>query len=329
MTPEQLKAQLFQLSNSEEHYRTGIFDEPSFPIIQINGQSVMKFSYADISIENNAIPFLIRKHSRFHDYPLHIHDWIEISYMYAGHCVQIIDGTSYHMEKGQLLFMEPNTIHTIEKLGENDILVQIALGLQYLTANFFNRLSSSSILSRFFTDAIIQDSAKNNFYLFESENSRRLGLFIDEFLCEYYDPSIANLDILNNLFSLILSELANVLSITSKNKQKHKGYLLPLLNYIESHYKDCTRDEVAAHFGLNPNYMSNLLKKYTGQSFNQLVTTQKLAVAQRLLTNSDLPISDIANYIGYQNITFFYKIFEKHYGILPGSYRKCHTSSQI
>ena len=325
MTPKELKEKLFTITDSEEKYRNGIPNKKTFPLIEINNQTVMQFSYNAISIENNGIPFLVKKHSRFRDYPLHVHDWIEISYMYSGSCIQVIEGKKYRMKKGQLLLMVPNTIHTIEKLNENDVLIQIALGQKNLTTNFFNRLSSSSIVSRFFINAFYETHSINNFYLFESENSRRLELFITEFLCEYYDPSIANIDILNSLFSLIISELVNVMNVTSDSISNDNEHVLPILHYIENNYRTCSLTSVSSKFGLNANYMSNLLKKYTGLSFNQLVVEQRLTTAEQLLISSDMSVTDIANYVGYQNMSFFYKIFTRKYSYKPSEYRDLYS----
>lgn len=298
-----------------------------FTHLNIEGKDVVQFYYAGISIENDAMPFLVRKHSRFRDYPYHIHDWIEISYMYSGSCMQVIGEKRYPMKTGQLLLMPPGMIHTIEPLEEKDILVQIALGRKHLTSNFFNRLSSSGIVPGFFINAFDISRGENNFYLFNSENSRRLALFIDEFLCEWFDPSPANLDILNALFALIISELVNVMDVTSGQKKDRRGsdYILPALRYIESNYKDCPLEAAAGKFGLNPNYLSSVLKKHTGLSWNELVCQQKLAVAKRLLDNSEMPITEIANYIGYQNMSFFYRKFREKFGCLPGEYREWKT----
>ncbi len=323
MKPEKLKKQLTELTEHEKMYKEGYIDPKSrqFPYIEIDGKEVMRFSYAKISVENNGTPFLVRKHSRFRDYPLHIHDWIEISYTYAGSCTQLIEDREYRMETGQFLLMAPNTVHTIRPLSQDDIIVNISLGQNYMNNNFFNRLSSSSVVSSFFINAFNESSDRNKFFLFHSENDQRLRLFIEEFLCEWYDPSLSSLDILNSLFTLIISELVNVMDKTFVSTKNRNDYVLPVLRYIESNYRDCTLRSAADEFGLNPNYLSDLLKKHTGSSFNALVSSEKLSAAQRLLTNSDMNITDIVNYIGYQNVSFFYRKFKERYGCMPGEYR--------
>ncbi len=55
----------------------------------------------------------------------------------------------HFLYEGQILLMDANTVHKIEPLGENDILINLIIPKYYLTANFFNRFSSDSVLTSF------------------------------------------------------------------------------------------------------------------------------------------------------------------------------------
>ena len=325
MTPEALDHKLRTISDHEALYRQGIKNirTDSFPRIMLHGRKVMRFSYADISAENDGIPFLVKKHSRFQDYPEHIHDWVELSFLYSGKCIQILDGERYEMQEGQVLMTSPGTVHTLEPLGENDILVQIAIGHRNLDHIFFNRSSTAGIVTSFLLDAFVSKARPEAFYIFATETSRRMRVFITEFLCEWFEPSPVSYNILNDLFSLIISELVNALHITSEHAERtHKGgYIFPALRYIEDNYRTCTLQDTAEELGLQPNYLSAILKKYTGYSFISLVQKKKLTVAEKLLQNSEMSVTDIAHYVGYQNISFFYRIFKEKNHCLPGDFR--------
>ena len=325
MNPDQLDHRLRTITKHEALYRCGMqrsLAKP-FPVCVVDGRKIMQFSYAAISEENNGVPFLVKKHSRFRTYPLHVHDWVELSYMYSGSCIQVINDTAYEMKQGQLMLMAPGIVHTINMLGTDDILIQIALGQNNLAHSFFNRISSTGIVSNFLLNAFASNNRLDDFFLFSSENSRRLRLFITEFLCEWYDPSPASYDMLNSLFSLIISELINILNITSDHPSVHnKGpYVMPVLRYIENNYKVCDLQSTAQQFNLHPNYLSAMLKKYTGSTFNELVQQEKLTAAEKLLLNLDMSVTDVANFVGYQNVSYFYKIFKRKNNCMPNEYR--------
>ena len=78
---------------------------------------------------------------------------------------------------------------------------------------------------------------------------------------------------------------------------------------------------MAKNFGFNPNYLSDYLKKQTGKTFIQLVHLQRVNVAAEFLTYTTAPIERIANQVGYENPSYFYKIFKKYFGISPAEYR--------
>lgn len=152
--------------------------------------------------------------------------------------------------------------------------------------------------------------------------------FIQEYFCELFDPSECAEDVKSSLFSLILMELIDICRHTAAALAlKPQGDLvLPVLKYIEEHYQTLTLQELSALFCLNPDYLSRLLKTRTGQSFQALVTSQRMSVAKQLLANSSLSVEEIAHRAGYQNVTFFYKKFAALCGCSPGEYRKAGQS---
>jgi YesN/AraC family two-component response regulator len=69
-----------------------------------------------------------------------------------------------------------------------------------------------------------------------------------------------------------------------------------------------------------------LIKEKYGLSFKQLMNAIRLNEAKRLLTESDLKIYDIAFKIGYNNNTYFCKLFKKEFGLTPKEFRQHHMS---
>ena len=68
--------------------------------------------------------------------------------------------------------------------------------------------------------------------------------------------------------------------------------------------------------------MEQIIKKQTGSTFSRLLETRRLEQACFLLKNTDLTIEDIAENIGYENLSFFYRLFRRTYGSTPREYRK-------
>lgn len=332
MNSRTLRTHLMKITPSEQSYLEGksnllFFRSHLHRYKDEEQREVLFFEFSRLLPDEKEYSFYVKKHSRFQNFPFHYHDYVELNYMYNGSCRQIINHTTYTLTRGQVLLMDSNTIHTIEPLGEEDILINIMIPKEYLNSHFFTHFSSDSILLQFFFNAITDGIEHDRFILFHSENEQRLHIFFNELLCEWYNPSIVHKDILENLFSLVISELVIVYKNNYGDSDAQNSKIIPMLRYIEQHYKTCTLEEMSGFFALSPNYLSSLLKKHTGSSFKELVLRQRLQVSATLLLNSQLSITEVSQRVGFQNITFFYKKFYEKYNATPACYREKQTDS--
>ena len=87
---------------------------------------------------------------------------------------------------------------------------------------------------------------------------------------------------------------------------------------------DISCEEIAARVFLNPIYLNRIFKKETGLSLSEYMQMQRLSLAQDLLVDTDLPVSTVAQRVGYTNFSHFSRLFRKHAGCSPVDYRKAH-----
>lgn len=317
-----LNQHLRTLTLHEQQYREGDFyDFSKLEVVDIIDNEKVYRMEASYKLTNNMLS--VKKNSRFQAVPPHVHSWVEINYMYSGSCEQIINGKSLILQTGEIILIDCETVHAIGYTGENDIMINLLIPKDYLNNTFLSRLSSDSLISRFFINAMNSKTDHKNYIVFHSSNSRRLPVFMNEFLCEYYSPSINSAEILDSLISLIVSELVNVFGHDiSKNLDKSSSFsIIPVLKYMESNYQTSTLETTANFFNINPNYLTTLLKRQTGHSYKELILMSKMKVAQKLLSCTNIPVSDVAHNVGYDNLTFFYKKFQEFYHCTPNEYR--------
>ncbi|HEY4389959.1 MAG TPA: helix-turn-helix transcriptional regulator, partial [Paenibacillus sp.] len=79
-------------------------------------------------------------------------------------------------------------------------------------------------------------------------------------------------------------------------------------------------EDVANHLHLNPSYFSRLYKKETNENFIEYVTRMKMERAKELLNNSGRTIDSISQQLGYDNRSYFVKVFKQHFGVLPSKF---------
>ncbi|MWV47379.1 response regulator [Paenibacillus sp. HJL G12] len=93
-------------------------------------------------------------------------------------------------------------------------------------------------------------------------------------------------------------------------------------HFIEMHYnRNLTMEEICTEICISKNYLSNLFKKETGVNIWDYVTHIRMEKAKRLLRTTAMRNYEIAFEVGYENPSYFTKVFKKTTGIMPQEYR--------
>jgi len=93
--------------------------------------------------------------------------------------------------------------------------------------------------------------------------------------------------------------------------------------------KDISREEIANHVYLNPDYLTRIFKKETGMAVSDYLFQERLRIAKELLLKTDMQISAIASHIGYVNFSHFSRTFKKHTNMNPNEYRNTHQRGSV
>jgi AraC-like DNA-binding protein len=256
--------------------------------------------------------------------PLHYHDFIELNYIYSGTCKQSINGENVVLQEGSVCLLDSDVVHSIEAMGENDILVNIIMKKETFTSSFLSRFSSQGIVSDFLANAITENTNHNRYIVFECEEHEELHGFMRSLMCEAFGDRAYAKEMIYNYIMLIFTALMRVYTVRTNNAgdpADGRADLIQVLDYIERNYRDCTLTDLSRAFNFNANYMGNMLKKRTGRTFIELVKAQRLIQAAGLLANTNRPVEDIAVSVGYSSLGFFYRIFAEQYGTTPMAYR--------
>lgn len=287
--------------------------------IKINNEDVYNFSYQKF-LGSRTIGIV--KETRWASIPKHIHEVVEIIYVYSGDSVQYVNGQKVALHEGDLCILDESVMHSINYLNENDIVISIALRKDYLFNTLISNIAKESIISEFLANALSKETIHNKFLIFKniSHDSRQI---ITRILSEYFKKTICSDQIINACMILLMSNLIRQYR-SIKKKSMHKSSISTdeLLIYIESNFQTVTLKKMAKHYSFNSSYLSNLIKKETGFSFKELVTKEKFYHAATLLRNTSLPVYKVAELVGYNNLGFFYKKFRSKFNVNPDAYRK-------
>lgn len=104
-------------------------------------------------------------------------------------------------------------------------------------------------------------------------------------------------------------------------KAKNIDIIYKAMNYIRSNYynKDISLSVVAREVGLSVSYFSKLFKEETGLSYSVYLNKVRVCVSKELL-KKNIPIVEVASTVGFNDQSYFSRVFKKIEGISPGKY---------
>ena len=93
------------------------------------------------------------------------------------------------------------------------------------------------------------------------------------------------------------------------------------LQEITQNYREASLSNVARTYGVSLAYVSECVRAQTGRTYKELLQKHRMETAARLLRRSDLNIQQIISQVGYENTSYFYRLFHERYGQRPREYR--------
>jgi AraC-like DNA-binding protein/ligand-binding sensor protein len=104
---------------------------------------------------------------------------------------------------------------------------------------------------------------------------------------------------------------------------RHRDVILRAMSYIRRNFTEkVSLEEVADEVSLSPTYFSRLFKEEAGQSFKVYLNDLRIGEAKNLLAETDLPLIEIASRVGFEDQSYFSRVFRNVVGISPGRFRR-------
>jgi len=143
------------------------------------------------------------------------------------------------------------------------------------------------------------------------------GSIVDEF--------ITSLENVENMLAF-LHKVIKIPLAPAMSESDYQSTIEKVKSYIRSNLdRELSRNEIADHVFLNPEYLSRLFRKETGQALIEYITQERIQTAIGYLVRTNMPVSIIASKVGHSNFSHFSKIFKKVTGMTPNEYRQMHA----
>lgn len=128
--------------------------------------------------------------------------------------------------------------------------------------------------------------------------------------------NISQFDRLKTESALLINKFLLAASKASIHSTKNSGIVWKAIIFIQDNYKDISLNDVAAEVGLHPVYFSKIFKDEIGLSYSDYLNQVKIEASKDFLIN-DSPLAEVAQLVGFNDQSYFTKIFKKYEGLSP------------
>ena len=132
---------------------------------------------------------------------------------------------------------------------------------------------------------------------------------------------------MENLLNTLLLTIMRSTQVSPKPETQSR--MAKVISYIEKNYQHELRlQDIAAEFYVSEYYLCHEFKKYTNRTIVQYINALRILHAQRLITESDLNFTKIAEQTGFSSLTHFNRTFKSVVGTSPSAYRKANPKHE-
>lgn len=246
----------------------------------------------------------------------HKHTFYEIIWVDEGESRQAIDYYEYQLTPQSLFFISPGQLHFFEEWAH------LEGGSVLFTEDFFllnqqnrDKLFELSFLDNFYANPLLQPT-KDNF----RDIRHTIELLWNEKLRTNYSPAICQA-----LLHGLLGQIQRCVDLQMSKSPLKKYVILykRLKNLLEQHFtENLPVSEYASRLHITQHHLNLVCKAVTGKTAGEVIRARSLLEARRLLTFTDLSMSEIAARLHFFDASYFARLFRSHTGMSPAAFQK-------
>ena len=257
---------------------------------------------------------------------LHSHNFWEIECVMRGSCILHFEDEQHTLTEGSVCLVAPGSRHDVE-ITDDSVVCCVMLRRSTFEASFFSLLSRDDALSLFFRTNLKADQDPN-YLMFQTQISPEIKVTLFYALVECYRNDVYSnaccISHVNLLFAVLLRSAGD--SPRFYRYQAGSDFS-QILHAIRHHYQTLTLTELAEQFHYSKPHLCTLIKQNTGVSFTELLKQIRMSRATEYLLNTELPVFEIAEIVGYHSADHFARVFRGTFGCSPQEYRKTHVKN--
>ena len=262
-------------------------------------------------------------------------DFVDVLFVLKGNCTckfyktdLTISPESVFLSRHSFCMIPHQVIHSFSPDQDCQIL-HIFFKLDSLRSHYSDLISANNTLLLFCSNMLYQSHYWNYLY-FSVSYTDKLDTLLTEMYEEFHHKQIFHQNMLyyssGMFFTLMERQLLNQISVSPSNPLRLVRYD-QIYSYICDNYSLTSTREIAEYFHISQSYLCKMFHE-NGTTVTTVIQEIRLQHTQSLLEQSDLSVQDIAELVGYHDLTYFIKLFKRNFSITPYQYRKKYQSAK-
>lgn len=243
---------------------------------------------------------------------LHTHTFWEICYTLDGEFTNNVNGDGIRIRKNEVCVIRPKDVHIYSNptsdIDYRDIYLtseEMSKICSRFSPSFYKDLETSEKPLIFKLDLVHLSSIEKSISFFDHLDKKGQE-FEDVFL---------------NIVSRIFEYYAETKMQRINDKSKPQ-FVSGMLDFIDNNPIQVDSDYVVEKMGYSYSHTNRIFIKYTNMSLSRYILVAKMRYAADMLLNTEVPIVQVSEMLGYANQSNFVKAFKKVYSVSPSKWRK-------
>ncbi len=270
----------------------------------------------------------VRTHTRFVHFPSHRHNFIEVLYVCEGAVTNIIGDKKVVIRKGELLFLNQLTRHQKLPARKDDFVINFMVLPEFFDVAY-TMAGNNNVLADFLVNVLRQDQERGEYLHFRVAEVLQIQNLLENMIYSLVtgkgDQNRINQTTMGLIFLYLLDSVQYV-EMRVPNQYENM-IAMTTLDYIEQRYRNASLTELCEHLHLPMHVLSKMIKKNTGFNFKELLQRKRLNKAVELMCETDLPVSDVIAAVGYENGSYFHRVFRERYHMTPKAFREANRKN--
>ncbi|WP_176706539.1 AraC family transcriptional regulator [Paenibacillus hemerocallicola] len=268
------------------------------------------------------LPMFVVKSSLSCSYPLHHHNFAELSLVVEGNGTEIVNGKPHLFRKGTVSFLLPHHIHEIRLNSASVVKYNCMFDLNLLFLSPSDRDLANALLKT--------GMEYPSHYDLDEEQTTHMAKLLESMKREYEDDGFAKESALRSklmeaLLFLLRTPRTTPFASSATVLIETRNHIEEILHFLHVHYQEeITLSLLAERFNRNASYISRAFKQLVGQTLTEYLHTLRVTRAASLLATTSMSITDIAMDVGFDHTRSFTRAFKDVKGTTPKQFRAAH-----